>query len=323
MKQFLKTKKEITAWLDKYQIKNYTLIRDTLFGYKVNVKGNVNLVYLPQGERRLFLRPHTKKSFASRHKMQFRHIPIKFNIVTGSFDASCNNLQKMKWAPKIVGQDYIVTHNKIKTLANMPKKIGRNIWFRSNCLTSLQGAPKIVYGEFDVAFNYSLKTLLGAPKEVRGRCDFEHCILQNLDGAPRIINGSLTLQSNNLKSLKGITPIIKGNLSLGNLNFDYGKHTSSSADLNKGYYYGNCKHLKKYDKRNNDKNEISYFDYFPREISGQIEFNHIPTLTAYKGMNIQEIRHMIKDMKKAQREKKILEKDIRISIAMPDRSYKI
>lgn len=43
MTEFLKTKKEIIAWLEKHQIDRYQLKRDEKYGYVVNVRGNVDL----------------------------------------------------------------------------------------------------------------------------------------------------------------------------------------------------------------------------------------------------------------------------------------
>ena len=64
-------------------------------------------------------------------------------------------------------------------------------------LTSLEGAPKEVYGDFNCSRN-NLTSLEGAPKIVYG--DFE-CLdnrLTSLDGAPKIVKGYFTCYDNPL-----------------------------------------------------------------------------------------------------------------------------
>ena len=71
-------------------------------------------------------------------------------------------------------------------------------------LTSLEGAPKKINGDFNCSFNKNLTSLEGAPQEgVKDFYCFE-CNLMSLEGAPKKIQGNFYCGFNsNLGSLKG------------------------------------------------------------------------------------------------------------------------
>ena len=76
-----------------------------------------------------------------------------------------------------------------------------------NCpsLTSLEGAPKVVWDEFGCDYCDSLKSLKGSPEKVRGDFYCSYCkSLESLEGAPKEVGGSFyCISCVSLKSLKG------------------------------------------------------------------------------------------------------------------------
>jgi hypothetical protein len=101
----LKTKKEIKSWLDKYDIKNYTINEDLT----VDVDGDVYL-----------------------YDMELKSIDIQFNIVSGNFDCSTNELTSLEGCPKEVDGHFICNHNKLTSLEGCPQKVGRNLYCYNN-----------------------------------------------------------------------------------------------------------------------------------------------------------------------------------------------
>ena len=65
-------------------------------------------------------------------------------------------------------------------------------------LTSLEGAPEYVKGDFICSGNY-LTSLEGAPKEVKGDFICSYNNLTSLEGAPKEIGGDFDCSRNNLK----------------------------------------------------------------------------------------------------------------------------
>ena len=75
----LQSKSEIAAWLDKYNIENYTINDDLT----VDVAGNVDLYY-----------------------NKLATIPIQFGKVTGWFDCSNNKLTSLEGCPSIIRGEF-------------------------------------------------------------------------------------------------------------------------------------------------------------------------------------------------------------------------
>ena len=136
--QFLQTREEIEAWLQKMKIKNYT-IRDDLM---VDVDGNVDLSF---------------------KKLSF--IPVKFWEVSGDFKCGDNQLTSLKGAPREVGGHFMCFHNQLESLKGAPREVGGHVNCSWNELQSLEGAPREVGGGFDCSYN-QIKSLDGAPLDV-------------------------------------------------------------------------------------------------------------------------------------------------------------
>lgn len=103
----------------------------------VNVKGNVKLIYnAPKGV-----------------------IPVKFGIVTGSFEASRKGLKTLLNAPHTCDSLDVVV-NKITSLEHCPSKVN-SLNVKYNQLTSFKHAPDNVWRM--VAFGNPLTSLEGLP----------------------------------------------------------------------------------------------------------------------------------------------------------------
>ena len=152
----LKTKEEISSWLDKMEVENY-IINDNL---TVDVLNNGSVFI---NEKRL-----TK-------------IPVQFNVVEGSFHCSENRLESLKGCPNIVhsnfdcsnsclnsleggpkyvGGEYLCTNNKLTNLEFCPEEIGYMLDFSHNIITTLDYSPKKV-GGFIFAYNNPIVDFLG------------------------------------------------------------------------------------------------------------------------------------------------------------------
>jgi hypothetical protein len=127
----------IHAVCGKYNITNYTINDD----HTVDVKD----VYL-------FNKSLTK-------------LPLKFNIVSGNFNCSFNNMTTLEGGPTSVGGNFYCSFNNITTLLGSPKEVGGNFSCDVNELTTLEGGPQSVGGNFDCSSN-RLTTLKGIPKSV-------------------------------------------------------------------------------------------------------------------------------------------------------------
>ena len=80
----------------RYKIKNYSINSDG----SIDVDDNVNLSF-----------------------MELSKLPLKFNIVLGSFDCGNNILTTLKGSPKHVGGWFDCSSNRLKTLKHCPDYI--------------------------------------------------------------------------------------------------------------------------------------------------------------------------------------------------------
>ena len=75
-------------------------------------------------------------------------LPVKFGMVTGTFNCSYNMLTSLKGCPKQVGGTFYCYHNNLTNLKGAPTQIGGNFSCSKNNLTSLKGCPTHVGGHF-------------------------------------------------------------------------------------------------------------------------------------------------------------------------------
>ena len=112
----LKTKIEIENWLNKYNIKNYSLIEDNKYGYIVNVNDSVYL--------------SSKKLI---------NIDVKFNKVNGGFFCFGNKLKSLKGCPEEVNGHFDCSDNELESLEESTDKS--------------VGCPEIIQGFCNCSYN--------------------------------------------------------------------------------------------------------------------------------------------------------------------------
>ena len=100
-------KDEISKKLDEFNIKNYTINKDS----SIDVNGNVDLC-----------------------DKNLTEIPFNFNKVNSNFNCSWNKLKTLKGSPKEVNNNFICANNKLVSLEGILKKIGGdfNCWQNLN-----------------------------------------------------------------------------------------------------------------------------------------------------------------------------------------------
>jgi hypothetical protein len=104
-----------------YNIENYTKNQDG----SINVDGNVNI-----------------------NDMALTKIPIKFNIVNGSFNCSGNELTTLENSPREIKFDFNCFANNLKSLNYGPIKVGSNYNCSKNLLSNLKGCVENVPNNF-------------------------------------------------------------------------------------------------------------------------------------------------------------------------------
>jgi hypothetical protein len=110
----------------KYKITNYKINDD----FTVNVYYDVNL--------------------ANRFLTK---IPLRFNMVSRSFDIGMNSLTSLKGSPKEVVEEFACDQNRLSTLEFSPKTVGDNFYCENNKLTSLKGGPDYIGGDLECQNN--------------------------------------------------------------------------------------------------------------------------------------------------------------------------
>jgi len=82
-------------------------------------------------------------------------------------------------------------YTKIEKLDIKFGSVGGSIWFTSSRLTSLEGFPKYVGGDFNIRESIRLTSLEGGPDIVEGHVNLFGCTsLTSLDGGPHFVRGT-------------------------------------------------------------------------------------------------------------------------------------
>lgn len=131
----LVSNEDIINWLQKYDIKNYTILSDS----SVDVTGDVKL--------------------SGRLTNLFK-LPINFNNVEGDFDISENELVSLEGSPKKVGGSFLAHKNELNSLKGGPKEVKGSFIILHNNITSLLNSPTMVKGDYICSHN-PLRTLEG------------------------------------------------------------------------------------------------------------------------------------------------------------------
>jgi hypothetical protein len=166
---------EIKNWLDKMNIKNYTISESGM----VNVSDSVDI---------------SNKNLTS--------IPIQFGLIDGSFDCSHNQLTSFHNFPRVITKFLSCYANKFTHLKDMPE-VGEGIDVSYNELVSLEGIQKTIKGYLYIQGN-KLTSLKGGPDKIKGAFIASKNQLVTLEAGPTQVKGSYYVQENKLVSLKGI-----------------------------------------------------------------------------------------------------------------------
>lgn len=126
---------DISSWLRKHEIKNFTILKDN----SVNVHGDVRLA----------------DKLANLLKL-----PLNFNVIEGDFDIGDNELTSLEGSPKKVLGSFMAHKNEIHSLKGGPKEVGGSFVILHNNITSLEFSPTLVKEDFICSHN-PLKDLEG------------------------------------------------------------------------------------------------------------------------------------------------------------------
>ncbi len=207
---FLKTKKEIEAWLRSHAIPEYT-IND-------NLVVDAPIVDLSEKELDFILVQFGQTTQFNVHKNKLTSLKGSPQYAT-SFDCGNNLLTSLEFAPLKVTSFFACHSNQITSLKHSPlmesgrfnccfnnltnlmgfklsgKDYGGSFYCSYNSLTSLEGAPSYILGDFQCV-NNRLKDLQYSPLNVGGGFNCEKNLLESLKGAPQSINGYFSIKDN-------------------------------------------------------------------------------------------------------------------------------
>lgn len=113
--ELLRERLDIVSWLERRKIANYELIEDREYGYTVNVGESVYL-----------------------YSRKLKFIKVKFNIISGNFDCSDNNLISLYGAPSKVYGNFSCSYNYLRTLRNSPEIVKGSLYSWGNRLEKIE-----------------------------------------------------------------------------------------------------------------------------------------------------------------------------------------
>lgn len=151
-------------------------------------------------------------SYYNRASMDIEELPegITFGVVGLNFEFYSNGaLKSSRGFPTEVGGNLILNKVKFEDLKGISSiKVKQNIRI-TECpdLTSLEGCPEEIMGDFDISDNKNLMSLKGSPKKIGGNFDCSGCNLNSLEGGPIEVMGRYTGNNNNLSTLNGFSKI--------------------------------------------------------------------------------------------------------------------
>ena len=131
-------------------------------------------------------------------------------IIGKNFKIYINKLKSLKYGPIEVGGDYDCFGNQLSSLEYCPNKIKGDFNCSDNQLTSLEYSPNKIKGDFNCS-NNQLTSLEYSPKEVGGSYLCSDNQLTSLEYSPNIINGAFDCSNNKLESLEHAPKEVKGN----------------------------------------------------------------------------------------------------------------
>jgi len=131
--------------------------------------------------------------------------------VNGDVDLYNKKLTKLPLKFGKVTGGFYCSYNQLTTLEGSPREVGGNFnCNNNNKLATLEGSPREVGGYFYCSYN-QLTTLEGGPREVGGDffCDDNQLI--TLEGSPKEVGGDFFCINNQLTTLEGSPKEVGGN----------------------------------------------------------------------------------------------------------------
>lgn len=186
MSKLLKDRESIIAWLTEHRITNYTLIKNTRYGYVVDVSGDVSIN--EAGLTEIQVQFGTVKGFFYCKENLLTSLEGCPTSVGKSFDCSNNNIESLEYCPSEVGLNFICDRNKLRTLENCPTNIAQYFSCAENELVSLRGAPVSV-GEDFICSDNKLISLEYCPTSVGANFDCTFNKLSTLEYIPDTVSG--------------------------------------------------------------------------------------------------------------------------------------
>lgn len=170
----MQTIEDVEKWLDKHNIKSYSISGNL----HINVNGNVDL----------------------KNKIEEEYLPVKFEKINGYFDISNNNLESLEGCPKEVQKDFDCSNNCLTSLFGAPHSVG-DFDCSNNSISSLSYSPKEIDGFFNCS-NNNLTSIEGSPRSIKGYFKCSNNSLTSLNGGPKYILQYFDCSNNKIDSLK-------------------------------------------------------------------------------------------------------------------------
>jgi hypothetical protein len=125
--------------------------------------------------------------------------------VNGNFNCRKKKLKDFRGIKfGVIRGNFICSENEFKTMEGFPIEVHGNFECNHNRnIRSLIGAPKIVKGDFDVFCN-KIESLEGCPSVIEGSFSCNGNRLTSLKFGPKKVNGDYNCDNNNITSLEGV-----------------------------------------------------------------------------------------------------------------------
>ena len=184
--EFLKSKEDIKAWLEKYEVKRYEIHDDLT----VSLNSDLDL-----------------------YDIGIQAIPIKFRK-TKSIDAGGNHLTYIDWAPEFVDGYFDIRSNRIKSLEGGPKEVTGDYIGGFNQLTTLKGIAETINGGLFVN-NNNIDSIEFLPKIVSKSICLDYNKIASFRGIYKVLKQINTNNSQDSGIIYFLgNPVEKGLISL-------------------------------------------------------------------------------------------------------------
>jgi len=192
MHRLYKTHLQITQWLERHGIHNYTLTPDPVYGFTVDVQDNVNLS--DQALKKILVKfGRVNGDFMCSHN-QLTTLFGAPDRIEGIFDCRANRLTSLDFSPLVVEDHFVCDHNFLTTLKGCTQNLKNNFSCSHNRITSLEFGP----AEADCYWcDYNCLTSLEfAPQKVQARFRCNNNQLIDLEFCPQSVGGHFNCQNN-------------------------------------------------------------------------------------------------------------------------------